>query len=50
MVTTAQPHPSNWFGREAHVVERVLTEPGSPFLLDLSGLHTVAWNDADDWG
>jgi hypothetical protein len=51
VVTTAQPHPSNWFGREAkpvlpsavaETIQRGLREgwtptaPGSPFHLDLS--------------
>ncbi|PIM74488.1 hypothetical protein CTU88_00565 [Streptomyces sp. JV178] len=55
VVTTAQPHPSNWFGREAHPVRPsdvahaielarnrgwTPTEPGSPFLLDLSAGFT----------
>lgn len=51
VVTTDQPHPSNWFGRDAkpvlpsdvaQAIELVLrkgwtpAEPGSPFHLDLS--------------
>jgi hypothetical protein len=51
VVTTDQPHPSNWFGREAkpvlpsdvaHAIVLALhegwtpTEPGSPFYLDLA--------------
>ncbi|MFE2436344.1 hypothetical protein [Streptomyces sp. NPDC059409] len=55
VVTTNQPHPSNWFGREAkpvlpsdvaHAIELALcegwtpTEPGSPFCLDLSASFT----------
>jgi hypothetical protein len=51
VVTTNQPHPSNWFGRDArpvlpsdvaHAIELALqkgwtpAEPGSPVCLDLS--------------
>ncbi|MFF1300993.1 MULTISPECIES: hypothetical protein [unclassified Streptomyces] len=51
VVTTDQPHPSNWFGREAkpvlpsdvaQTIQRALSEgwtpsaPGSPFHLNLS--------------
>ncbi|MET7450330.1 hypothetical protein ABZT03_00255 [Streptomyces sp. NPDC005574] len=55
VVTTNQPHPSNWFGRDArpvlpsdvaHAIELALqegwtpTEPGSPVCLDLSAGFT----------
>jgi hypothetical protein len=55
VVTTDQPHPSNWFGREAEpvlpsdVAETIQlalhkgwtpTTPGSPFYLDLSAGFT----------
>lgn len=55
VVTTNQPHPSNWFGREAkpvlpsdvaHAIQLALregwtpTEPGSPFSVDLSAGFT----------
>ncbi|WP_345580461.1 hypothetical protein [Streptomyces prasinosporus] len=55
VVTTNQPHPNNWIGREAkpvlpshvaHIIGRALREggkptaPGSPFRLDLSADFT----------
>jgi hypothetical protein len=55
VVTTNQPHPSNWIGREAkpvlpsdvaHIIGPALREgweptaPGSPFRLDLSAGFT----------